>query len=159
MVFHKLCKAVVYKSQPVKYAQEKLDGHRMTITCTGDGTTSNGIRAFSRKGDITDKVKNYDWFPKKLPKGSSFDGELWYPDLPASSIKTQLNNFDPLLFWVFAVPFYEGTGQMYTDLANAQLLCSKAGFTFIGWEPVIAASNLSYWYAMARKRRVEGLGV
>jgi len=108
----------------VRYAQLKLDGHRMTLFKTGQELTAWGrdrrphlemLSRFSELG-MVDLVR---WARDHLPDRSSIDCEVW-TDGPASAVPSALRGQRPLYVSPFAVPWWEGIHHEYASLPYAQ---------------------------------------
>lgn len=121
---HEFCKAKQYEGQEVLYAQQKLDGHRITVL-RQPTTCDNQIVFYTRSQsdlypDMINKAKSkkiWHWIAEllRLPACSSVDGELYVPDKPASYVKTAIKECDPnLRFSAFAVPWLSNQ-RRYTD--------------------------------------------
>lgn len=85
-----------------RYAHVKYDGHLLRVAKSPQGVVSCTSRL--------DTVIELNWVPNlkpawlNMPVESVCLGELWYPDRPASYIKTAIKEQDPSLrFSVFAV--------------------------------------------------------
>lgn len=96
-----------WKGERVSYVEAKRDGWRVTFFMQ-EG--ENGLCVFGRKQEAHLEMSHLlDWMPEyraltKLAAGTSVDGELWAPGLPASAVVTCMKAQEGLRFSPFAVP-------------------------------------------------------
>ena len=138
---HEFCAAKKYTGQPVQYAQQKYDGHRITALKQPPGSPTPLVLYTRSQTDLykpmyaralSDGI--WPWIVELLdiPSNTSVDGELWFPGKPASYIKTAIKEGNPgLRFSAFAIPWLSGQ-RRYTDpLEWAMEQCSLFGIDFI----------------------------
>jgi hypothetical protein len=85
-----------WKGEPVRFATAKRDGNWLRI--------SGGKAWTSGDEDITNKVRNYDWWPmalRALGPGDDLWCEVYVPGKPASDVRSWLPEAQLM---VFAVP-------------------------------------------------------
>lgn len=117
-----------YKDQIYSYAQEKRDGHRLTLVNRDDQ-----FAAITRKDDIGPKLVNTKLGSQLkliMPPNSVVDGELFLPGKPATSVITALNEDWPdLTFDAFAMPVHEDENMTDHSYDSIILLLRSLGFT------------------------------
>ena len=87
----------VYKiGAPTKYAHVKLDGHFLRVAKDQFGAVKCYTNHDGAELDLAwvPTLKNV-WH--RVPAGTDLLGELWYPEQPASYVKTAIVAKDPLL--------------------------------------------------------------
>jgi ATP-dependent DNA ligase len=115
-------KMKLYNGAHLMYAHVKYDGHYLEVHKNEQGV----VTCTSRQGTELD----LKWVPTlanawvRLPPGTTLLGELWYPNKPASYIKTAIKNQDrQLTFSVFAA-----TGLADDTLETLCAECLRWGF-------------------------------
>lgn len=136
-----------------RYAQYKLDGHRLTIY------VDTHIRAMTTVGhDIADKLKYWKWWLPivKLPLGTMLDCELWIPGTPASQVKTAIKKRWPALqLTCFAIPVYDGDDARHVLVSDIADVCTVKGIDFAPWERIKTFDKAEY-LQRARDTGLEG---
>lgn len=99
-----------YKGEAIRYISPKMDGHMMHVHTDKCGN----ICCMSKNGkNITEKVQNvrHIWRTLiKLPTCTELFGELYAPNVPATSVPTMLIEGDSRLHYrVFAAPIINNT--------------------------------------------------
>lgn len=146
---HPRLKAKSGRSRGVRYAHEKMNGHRLTIFKQMSGE----VIALS-SGDTRVDISHWPWSAPiftNLPPHSSVDGELVMGR--RFNVKTALIERDPMLrFHVFAVPWFRGADCKAMGLEWLDDVCAFVGLTSVPWTPIG-----SWDYAeIARARKIEG---
>lgn len=120
----------LWKGQFVKFAQEKKDGHRLTIV-----RTLNKIRALTKTPgqDHWEYLQENQDLRRKveaLDTDTVLDGEIYCPGVRASSVPTLLReDVNKLHFSVFAVPFFDGQDLRMQDRIFNSILIDR-GFEY-----------------------------
>lgn len=100
--------------RPVRWAQPKRDGHRLTFFMQADD--DNGLCVFGKLMEADLELSHIlDWHPAyktllaSMPPRSSVDCECWLPGRPASAVRTAMLNRDyTLRIDPFAIPYWVG---------------------------------------------------
>ena len=130
----------VYKpGAPAKYAHVKLDGHFLRVAKDQFGAVKCYTNHDRAELDLSwvPSMKNV-WH--RVPAGTDLLGELWYPEQPASYVKTAVVAKDPLLvFHVFAIP----SASYDAGLEELDNLCVLWGLHFaFYYGPIYSQSRL-----------------
>jgi len=88
-----MLKAKNWNGQHTRYAHLKLDGHRVRVEMSEQGSLSITTRT------PTELVHQLEWWKdrtvlERLEPGTAIEGELWVPGQPASYIKTAIKEQD-----------------------------------------------------------------
>lgn len=148
---HPRLKAKSGKPRDVRYAHEKMNGHRLTIFKQASGQ----IVALSSGGATVD-CSYWPWYVPiftNLPPHSSVDGELAVPGRRRFDVKTALIERDPeLKFFTFAVPWFRGADCKAMGLEWYDDVCAYVGLTRVPWTH---HSGIDY-AQLAKSRDIEG---
>lgn len=102
-------KIKVYTNEPIRFIQEKMDGHYVTIH---KGHVRTAV--FPRKSMISihkllERCPQVCAILRRIPKESIVLAELYSPNHPATSVKTLINSgSEDLTLSVFAAPLLDG---------------------------------------------------
>lgn len=118
-----------WKEEEVRYAQEKKNGYRLTLTCD----EYNKWHAFGKKENYIDKILHLfqegiykDVF---LPSCSIVDGEVYVKGKKASDVPTAMNEkWDTLRFAAFAMPYADKSDARNKDLGEINKILKDCGF-------------------------------
>lgn len=111
-------KVKTYTDQPVQWAEEKLDGYRVTL---------DHLAAYSRQANKLDL--SFMDLPL-LDEGTVVVGELYIPGKHATSVKTFINNKDERLrFVAFAIPYHKGEFLEDMPVGMSRFLMNSLGFS------------------------------
>lgn len=102
-------KPKLWKDEPVRYKQVKMNGHRCTVVKNSSGE----MIAFGRNNRMLNKdfphIEKYEWWNQlqHIPNESVVDGEIYVPGGTSSDVTNQITIPDGKLhFSPFAVPLW-----------------------------------------------------
>lgn len=149
-----------YSGQPVKFYQEKADGHFMEVIKTDTKVSCHG-----KKLDITEKVLRIPSLRRNivdLPHSSHLLCELHCPFIHATSVPTLLNSADErLMMTVFAASQFSGLNLQHERWSYVERRLNEVGLitpaTFMFPEPTsIDDETLERMKQTAKGLKLEG---
>lgn len=137
-----------WKPEEINRIEEKLDGHRIAIVrhsnreCARDNLQRPAGAPHS-KVEVRTRTVGVDLWPQiqeflpdlaeialHLPYGTVLDGELYAPGVPATSVKTMINEGDSRLrFTPFAMPVFDFRPQTYVRFEIIEAMLREQGLS------------------------------
>ena len=152
-------KPKLWKGEPVRYRQRKLDGHRVSLIRTGVELLAVG-RNDTMLHEKYPAMQDQRWFKeafKNMPPATMVDGELYYIGGTASDVTTRIvNNIESLVFTPFAVPFYNNRDLSTLDLPAGTGVLKQMKFGHSPYHRILAEDTRESMIQDAISLGIEG---